>query len=329
MDSPKNDLATRLHYNQRVAQKLRIGILTTLAASSDEPWVSQDEITADEIVSTLLVAGHDVVRLGGVSDLVKSLDEARARIDLVFNLDPGLEAAVLLDWAGLPSTGSPPAVVGLAAHRFAAKLEAERAGVATPAGVVVPGPEDRRLDSLAYPALVKPLVRRRSGSEVSASCRVEDAEAARRWARRLVDEGRGPALVETLVRGVEVQVPILFTPRPQALGVAAVAIEGQSLDGDAILSPDVLEYELVKLPARVDEERVRQAALQAAAALGLRDYGRIDLRIGEDGTPWFFAAHPVPDLGSTGAFGCVAPPAHTVDQIVRTAAARAFRAQRN
>jgi D-alanine-D-alanine ligase len=326
LDSPKNHLDTGLHYNHRVAEKLRIGILTTLRASPDKLWVSQEEITADEIVSTLLAGGHDVVRLGGVSTLVESLEEARAGLDLVFNLDPDLEAAVLLDWAGLPTTGSPPAVLGLANHRLAAKIEVERAGVATPDAVVVPGPDDQRLESLPYPALVKPLVRRRPGTEVSGASQVENAEAARLQARRLADEGRGPALVETLVRGIEVQVPLLATPEPRALGVSAVAIEEQPLDGDAILGPDVLEHRLVEPPSRVDQPRVRKAACQVAKTLGLRDYGRIDLRIDADGTPWFLAAHPAPDLGSTGAFGRVGPLARVVEEIVRAAV---LRSQRN
>jgi len=327
LDSPKNDLVTRLHYNHRVAEKLRIGILTTPEASPDKPWVHQDEIAGDEVVSTLLVAGHDVVRLGSVSDLAWRLDELRERIDLVLNLDPGLEAAVFLDWAGFPATGSPPSVIGLAAHRLAAKLEVERAGVVTPAAVVIPGPHepgDLGLESLHYPALVKPLMRRQPG-EVSAACRVEDAGAARQQARRMVDEGRGPALVETLVHGVEVQVPILATPEPKALGVLAVAIEGQPLDGDAILGPDVPEYRLVEPPSRVDESRVRKAAVQAFTALGLRDYGRIDLRIDADGTPWFLAAHPVPGLERDGAFGCAAPLGRIAGAIVRAAASRAQR----
>lgn len=307
-----------------MAEKSRIGILTTPEASPDKLWVHQDEIAADEVVSALLVAGHDVVRLGGLSELAERLDEARARVDLVLNLDPDLEAAVFLEWAGLPSTGSPPPVAGLVAHRLAAKLEVERAGGATPAAVVVPGPGD--LEALSYPALVKPLMRRRPGAEVSAACRVEDAGAARRLAGKLVDEGRGPALVETLVRGVEVQVPILATPEPKALGVSAVALEGQPLDGDAVLDSEVLEHDLVELTSRVEDARVRKAAVQAARALGLRDYGRIDLRIGDDGTLWFLAAHAVPTLGSTGAFGRAGHLGRVLEAIVRAAA---LRAQRN
>jgi hypothetical protein len=109
----------------------------------------------------------------------------------------------------------------------------------------------------------------------------------------------------------------------------AVAIEGQRLDGDAILSPEVLEYRLVKPPPTVDEKLVRRAAARAFEALGLRDYGRIDLRIGEDGTPWFLAAHPVPDLGSTGAFGHVGDSAPLVDILQQIVRAAAVRAQRN
>ena len=54
------------------------------------------------------------------------------------------------------------------------------------------------------------------------------------------------------------------------------------------------------LPAAI-RDRVRQVARAAFAALELRDYGRVDIRLSSDGTPWVIDVNPNCDLSREGA----------------------------
>ena len=49
-------------------------------------------------------------------------------------------------------------------------------------------------------------------------------------------------------------------------------------------------------PASIDVDRVTRAAVCAARALGIRDYGRLDFRVSPDGTPWFIEASTHPHI---------------------------------
>ena len=55
-------------------------------------------------------------------------------------------------------------------------------------------------------------------------------------------------------------------------------------------------------PARLSEtvnDRIRDTALTAFAALGLRDLGRIDLIVDADGEVWFLEANVIPGMTET------------------------------
>lgn len=260
----------------------------------------------DELLSGFRDAGHTVVRIGDGRALLHRIGYWRNRCDLVFNRSVGylgverkLHVPAVLEIAGIPYVGSTPYVLGLTRNKLHAKLVVRNAGVATPSAALVREGLPSELEGLVYPAIVKPLAESSSIGIVSDRSIVAGAEAALRRAAEVNEQYRQPALVETFVRGLEVEVPLLADPSPRALGVCALSLDGRLVDGDRFLAGDVVygdSYGFASPPAGLDTARVVTAAVAAATALEIRDYGRIDFRVGADGTPWFIEASTHPHI---------------------------------
>src|SRR5438309_893078 len=109
---------------------------------------SEHEIlsTVEAVDGFLRQAGYDVARLGVSKNpgaLLAGLGELRP--DVVFNLFEGTAdqgdsesyVAGLLDWLGLPYTGSPAQALSLARRKHLTKFVLQGAGLPTPAFFVV------------------------------------------------------------------------------------------------------------------------------------------------------------------------------------------------
>ncbi len=250
-------------------------------------------------------AGHDPMRL--VDDLV------RRRAAAVFNLAEGvgpetrLEPAVawLLEWLGIPYTGSPPAALQLALIKPVTRAWLAANGIAVPRGYVVEH-ADEPLPEIAYPAIVKPS--REDGSEgITRASVVEHESAARVRIRDLLERFRQPALVEEFVDGRELTVALLGpTEKPEVLPVREIDYStvghplARILTFDAKWSPEALDYRSTPaIFAELDqtlERRVVELACAAWRALGMRDYGRVDFRVSAVDGPLVIDVNPNPDI---------------------------------
>lgn len=248
--------------------------------------------------------------------LVQRLREEGAEV--VFNLveavdgDARLEAAVgwLLQLAGLPFTGAPPRAMTLALEKPLARAVLAAGGVPVPAGVVLTGDDDDApLEGLRYPVIVKPAASDAShGISLESVVHSPDAARARaRWLRATYDQA---AVVEEFIEGRELNVSILGE------GPGATPLPLFEIDFDEDYPPDAPrmvtyiskwgpeehpEYKgswsvpVTDLPP-AQAERVREVALAAYRALGLRDYGRVDLRLHAQRGPFVVDVNPNPDL---------------------------------
>lgn len=277
-------------------------------------------VAAEAVRDALRAAGHRAELMGmwggDLAEVVARLTQDRP--DLVFNLCESLggvarnEIAVpaLLDLLGLPYTGGDAMALGLALHKPLTKDVLTGRGVATPPYRVAANlAEVERIaaEGLDYPWFIKL-------ANEDASVGITEANVARDGAgliarsRELFVEFGEPLLFERYVAGREINVTLL------GAGDAVEVLPLHEIDFAAMPSdrPHIVSYAAKwderhvdyagtkPVPLRGDDgalrDRVIATARAAWNAIGLRDYGRVDLRVDADGQPWVIDVNPNCDI---------------------------------
>jgi len=211
----------------------------------------------------------------------------------------------VLDLVGIPYVGAGPAACRAAFDKPIAKTVVERAGLRTARSVTLPHETFRELGagavmdlliaSLALPLIVKPT---RGGSALGCTV-VRDATTL---PGAMVDAFAygDTALVEQLVEGTEVAVPVVDTGEgPRALPVVEIRPDGGVYDYTARYTAGSTEF---VVPAKLSDEAAAECARVAVAAheaLGLRDLSRSDLMVDAQGRVWFLEVNVAPGMTET------------------------------
>jgi D-alanine-D-alanine ligase len=211
----------------------------------------------------------------------------------------------VLDLVGIPYVGAGPAACRAAFDKPIAKTVVERAGLRTARSVTLPHETFRELGagavmdllvgSLGLPLIVKPT---RGGSALGCTV-VRDATTL---PGAMVDAFAygDTALVEQLVEGTEVAVPVVDTGEgPQALPVVEIRPDGGVYDYTARYTAGSTEF---VVPAKLSDEAAAECARVAVAAheaLGLRDLSRSDLMVDAEGRVWFLEVNVAPGMTET------------------------------
>jgi D-alanine-D-alanine ligase len=211
----------------------------------------------------------------------------------------------VLEMLGLPYVGSEPAACRAAFDKPVAKTVVSRAGLRTAPGVALPHETFRELGAtavmdaivahLGLPLIVKPA---KGGSALGCNAVRDVAELPGAMVNAFAYGDT--ALVERLVEGLEVAVPVVDTGAgPQALPVVEIRPDGGVYDYTARYTAGSTEFVVpTKLDDAVAEECAR-VAVAAHEALGLRDLSRSDLVVDEDGVVWFLEVNVAPGLTET------------------------------
>ena len=211
----------------------------------------------------------------------------------------------ILELVGIPYVGAGPAASRVAFDKPVAKVVASGAGLLSPPSVTLPHETFRELGAamvmhllvaaLGLPMIVKPA---KGGSALGCSV-VRDADAL---PGAMVDAFAygDTALVEQLVEGVEVAVPVVDTgDGARALPVVEIRPDGGVYDYTARYTAGSTEF---VVPAKIDDDLAAECARVAVTihrALGLRDLSRSDLMIDADGRVWFLEVNVAPGLTET------------------------------
>jgi len=260
-----------------------------------------------QIESALGMLGHETTRVavaGDVEAVIAALKGAAPA--LVFNLaesfggKSALESnvAALLNLLGLRYTGSSPAGLLMAGDKSLTKQVLGFQKIRTPEFATLYRGALDHVGDLRFPLIVKPPQEDASLGITSKSV-VRDIRELLGTMDALQREFQSPVLVEEFVEGREFYVGVLGNASPQALpvmeldfsafpadrprvasyeakwgegGTGAESESGAEFAGTRSIFPTDLTPELTT--------RLQEVAVEAFGALRLRDYGRVDLRVG-------------------------------------------------
>jgi len=213
---------------------------------------------------------------------------------------------LLLELLGIPFTGSPPEVLSFALRKDRVKQRLEAAGIPTPRGRVLSSADDPC--DLPFPLIVKP-VREDGSVGIWRTSVVHNRDELSRAVEAVVTTFRQPCLVEEFIDGRELNVALLGHPTPRVLPLSEIDFGALPVG-----VPQIVSYDAKWTTGSVDDlgtvpvlhpvlpntvaARVRRAAAEAFRAVGVRDYGRVDVRLAASGVPYVIDVNPNCDLSS-------------------------------
>jgi D-alanine-D-alanine ligase len=262
------------------------------------------------VIRALRSLGHDVRVVTNSATTAAVIDRLITdEPDLVFNLtvrvagrdDWAPHVPALLDLLRFRYTGATSAGLMLGCHKAVSKSILRDCGVRVPDFASVPIGH-RPPPTFSYPAIVKALWAGGSTGMLRASL-VHNADALLRQVRRMHESVGVDAICETYVEGVEVSV--LMVERddgPAALflteavfsgdGAKALSFKTERAKWDAAYRSRVgLWHRPACLPEAIENEVVRVAGV-AFRTLGMRDYGKVDVRIDGEGSVYVLDTNP-------------------------------------
>ncbi|MBU6283444.1 D-alanine--D-alanine ligase [bacterium] len=275
----------------------RIGVLR--GGLSSEREISLRSARAVENV--LRERGYDVVSIDVGRDLARDLRDAS--VEVAFNALHGRygeDGCVqgLLETMAIPYTGAGVMGSAVAMDKWTSKQMLRASGVPTAPAALLRRGDDPGVRPAPYPLVFKP---RGEGSSngVSIAHDASEAAGAAAEARRFDDD----VIVEAYVPGREVTVAILDDRALAAMEVVPLGDEMHSYE--VKYTPGREEF-LLPAPLGDRYQATLDAALAAHRALSAGPYGRVDLRVRDDGEAFVLECNTLPGLHELGWFPAMA-----------------------
>jgi D-alanine-D-alanine ligase len=295
---------------------MRIALTHNLRLSDSEEEAEFDtRETVDALAGAIERLGHRVERIevsGPASRTVARLEAYGP--DLIFNTAEGRRGRfreaffpALFDELGMPYTGSDAYALALTLDKQLTKLVLAQHGVTTPRWQYVEDPSRLQVNALRFPVIVKPNFEG-SSKGITQESVVEDPLRLHSVVGAALARYPAGVLVEEFVVGRDVTVPFLEAAAPERRGVLQPVEYVVDETASATRRYAIYDYDLktkqdklvsVRAPAkmkRAQAERIQQVCESIYRVLGIRDLGRIDLRLGDDGLIYFLEINALPSL---------------------------------
>lgn len=294
---------------------MRIAFTHNLQSTGSEHEAEFDTPeTVNAVVDALEACGHDVYPVevsGSVSTLIARLE--RLSPDLVFNTAEGERGRgregfypALFEQLELPYTGSDAYVCTVTLDKQLSKQIVARYGVPTPKWTFADVDHPLDITGMRFPMICKPNFEG-SSKGITLDSIVEDRATLEHRVGELLAQYPAGILVEEYIVGRDIVAPFIEGTSPATGGV----LEPASYHYHEALAArryQIYDFDLkvrgfsgleVRVPAALTHEQ-RERALKLSQvgfrALGIRDLGRIDWRLGDDGELYFIEVNALPSL---------------------------------
>ena len=299
--------------NQR---KLHVGIAGNIY-DGESGSVEQDLMSVGNNIRTTLEERGYKVSFFDFNNLPKAFNELRSsNIDIIFNVcerinDSSLlepHVASILDTLQIPYTGSNPFTLALCIDKIRVKKLLAFHEIPTPRWDYAYTMDDEIDTTLKYPLIVKPGNTDNSIGITNESVVTNEKELERQLDKVINKIGR-PALIEEYIEGDEYDVSIIGSDEidlqvlPLSRSIFKDMPKGywHIYPFAAKWSTDEIydKYITIQSPPKINkklESLISEIALDTYNILDCHDYGRVELRVDENGNPYVLELNPNPSI---------------------------------
>lgn len=279
-------------------------------------WNNPDWKTEKEVRKALTELGHEVIPYGIYNDVEPFIKLVRdQKPDLVFNmseafsgnrnLEPHMTA--LLQLVGVPFTGAGPKSLQLCKDKGLTKVILDYHGILTPKFLVAkkskPLPSFKKFP---FPAFVKPL-QLESSEGISQGSYVENEKDAAARVEFIHEKYGVDAIVEEFIDGREVYVSILGNEKLKVFPPRELFFKQKGEDEPKFATYRTKWDQAYRKKWGIDsgwaarmseseERKLQETCKEIYRLLQIQGFGRIDLRIKENGDIYFIEANPNPSI---------------------------------
>jgi D-alanine-D-alanine ligase len=269
--------------------------------------------TVNAITSALRLHGHNVESVDADSPNLLSYFK-KNRVDMVFNIAEGKhgkfresEIPAILDWLGIPYTGSNTVSLAIALNKALTKKILKAENIPTPAFQLFSKGTETLDPALRFPLIVKPNGEG-SAKGINRANVVRDEQALYERVKELMGTYRQGMIVEEFIEGKELTVGILENGKATVLPILEIDFSTCGKSGEFFYSWRMKEFQgnadlgltpTFHCPARLDpdiEALVKETALRTHRAVGCSDISRTDIRLSKDNIPYVLEINPLPGL---------------------------------
>ena len=284
-------------------------------------WESSVDVMAqvEAIETALATLGYKAVRIPFTRELGRFVREIEAAdIFMAFNLCESVDdnpqfvahPAAVLELLNIPFTGSPAAALMSTTDKHLVKLALQAAGLNTPRSVLFSGDGPTHCSHLQFPVILKPQFQDASIG-IDQESVISDPHLLPETLREFYGI-YGPIVIEEYIDGREFNISLIGTLHPEVMPVAEIDFSGfpdnlfKIVGYRAKWEPESIEYQESKRTFPVLPENVitNMAAISAQCyqLFGLRDYGRVDLRLDRNGKIYVLEINANPCLSPDAGF---------------------------
>ena len=233
----------------------------------------------------LIRAGYDVVVIEWGSDFIDRVKHED--VQLVFNVSSLVEVAILEE-LGIPYVGSDPLGIVAATDKSLAKRLWEKEEIPTSKFRVLRNIDDCQSfiskSPFPYPIFIKPVAGRGSAG-ITRNSLIQNGTQLLENTKILLDTIGQPVLVERFLTGREITIGVLGNGK-KVRTLPPLEIIFKKDDEFLTYNKKEADDDMFICPPKIsgaEEKQLKDLAIKAFNALGLRDYARIDTKLTPQG----------------------------------------------